>query len=689
MENNQFSDEENASQESVNGTVSNVSTTNETIHETVENTTEVNDTTPQIEAKLETLQNEPLKELVAKEETLKDNISEDHVESFDQEDDFSGLDKPALFAKVEKINAIQDIEGYNQYVNKVNEAFKFLSQIEYQSAIEKFIADGGVKEEFHYQKPLFDSKYEELYKTIKEKIYKQKDARELSLQKNLVQKQRIINDVRDLLQNSTDISVAFHKLHELQSEWRSVGQVPQTDSKLVWDNYKFLVDQFYKFIEINKELKELDYRKNLELKVDLCEKAENLFLAIADTSIKVAVQTVKQLHQEWKEIGHVPNEHSEPIWVRFKTTCDKVFDIINESIGARQEEWAENLKKKQEVITKMTEVLNQDHKSHQDWQAASDKVLEFFEEWKTIKSASKSDNDAIWENYKTIRTAFFDKKENFYQVLRTEQDGNLQKKVDLCVQVESLQDSTNWKTTTDAIVAIQKEWKNIGPVPRKRSDELWARFKAACDNFFNKKQQFYQGQGAGQEDNLKLKEEILEELKSFALLNDGTDFDRLREIQNKWFAVGFVPMKDKDRLAKDFSAIIDPFFETVKKSKTDNRTSFNNDYAKKSFKEVRRDNSSSIKEQLKKLEQNLLQLETNASFFSGSNNENPFKQAIVSQIEEVQKKIDAVKESIKAEDLARKQVEIDKIAKENETVLTTLTTEVIVETPSETPGETK
>ena len=682
MENNQVTNVENVPSENTPVTSANTEvTTNNEITASTEPVT--NETAApvanEVSAASEPVTNEsivneveksPEAPVVAQEEAFlnasKANFTEEQMQAMEAADDFSGLSKEELVKKLEKIFAESELEGFKLYINKVKDACKTILESEIEHSTAAFIENGGAKEEFVRTKDEWDLRYEAITSQIREKMTQQKEQKEVTLQTNLHTKERIINDIKDLLQNSTDISSAFTRLHELQSEWRSVGTVPPSNVKMLWENYNFLVSQFYEFIKINKELRDMDSRKNLDLKLDICIKTESL---VHEESLRSAVQKLKTFHDQWKEIGQVPTEYSEEVWQRFKNASDKVFDLRRASIIESEKSFQGNLELKKAIVAETEDIAEKPYTSHKEWQEASERVLQLFEGWKKSGPCRREDNEAMWERFKKSRDSFFTNKENFYTERREKLDANLQTKIDLCVRAESLKDSPDWRATAGQFAKLQEEWKQSGPVAPKNSEQVWERFKSACDTFFSRKTEFYASQNQEEAENLTKKEAIIERAKIFELTEDPiADFDRLKEIQADWFAIGFVPFKEKERIIEAFAAAIDPLFAKLKKDKGDmavkfrrsetstsnyrssdnNSRSFNNNSANSSSK-------NSTQDKLKKLEQELLKLENNATFFANSKSENPFKQAIESQIQKVKEELTALKESIKAGEIAEKQ----------------------------------
>jgi hypothetical protein len=343
--------------------------------------------------------------------------------------------------------------------------------------------------------------------------------------------------------------------------------VPAGEVSNLWQSYHFLVEKFFDKVKINKELRDLDMKKNLELKIELCEKTEELLL---ETSIIKSFKLLQQYHQEWKDIGPVPQEQNDEIWERFKAATDKINERRREHYGKLQEEQEKNLLAKTDLCEKAEELLTATPATFREWQQQTNKMNELFKLWRSIGRAPKKSNNEIWDRFKGSMNTFYNNKKEFMKTIKDEQLNNYNLKVDLCVQAENMKDSTDWKKTTQELIKLQNEWKNIGPVPRKHSDKIWKRFRAACDEFFNSKSDHFSNIHEKENENLEKKKDLIERVKKQKFGEDKSkNLDILKEFQREWMNIGFVPMKEKDNVQKEFRTAIDSRLDELQISTTE------------------------------------------------------------------------------------------------------------------------
>jgi hypothetical protein len=337
----------------------------------------------------------------------------------------------------------------------------------------------------------------------------------------------------------------------------------------LWNNYHFLVEKFFDKVRIGRELRDLDMKKNLDAKIDLCEKAEEL---LDEKSITKAFKELQKLHEDWKEIGPVPQDKKDEIWERFKAATDKINQIRREHYAKIEEEQSANLEAKKALCEKADELIAEDYTSVNSWQKKSSELSEIFDVWKTIGPAAKKENEEIWQHFRGAMDTFFAKKKEFFSGLKDRQTENLERKTQLCIEAEALMESTEWKAATEQMKKLQEEWKTIGPVPKRHADKIWKRFRAACDTFFNRKNEHFSGRRTEEEANLAAKKALLEEIKAFELgPNRNENMDAIKAFQKRWIEIGFVPMKHKDAINKEYREIIDGLFDTMRKNQNEAR----------------------------------------------------------------------------------------------------------------------
>jgi len=351
--------------------------------------------------------------------------------------------------------------------------------------------------------------------------------------------------------------------------------VPRLEVNTLWQNYHFLVEKFFDKVKINKELKDLDMKKNMESKIDLCEKAEELLL---DPSIHSSFKKLQNYHEEWKNIGPVPQDKRDEIWERFKNISDQINDRRREHYEKQQGEQDGNLLTKTALCEKAEQIANKEHNSLDDYQNSTNELNEVIKIWKTVGPIERKMNDEIWARFKTYLDTFFANKKEYYDKLKEEQVNNLNLKVDLCLQAESIKLRNDWKAATNELLDLQKQWKEIGPVPRKSSDKIWHRFRAACDEFFNNKNEFFKNITENETNNLKQKEELIEKVKAYEFgLDRNENLQALKDFQRQFTEIGFIPLAHKDRVQNEFRQAINKCFEKLKMNSAEvSAVNFNN-----------------------------------------------------------------------------------------------------------------
>ncbi|MFA7116451.1 MAG: DUF349 domain-containing protein [Bacteroidales bacterium] len=461
-----------------------------------------------------------------------------------------------------------------------------------------------------------------LYKSRKSEYLAEMDKQR---EANYKVKLQVIEEIKKLVEAPEDLHTTFNAFRELQAKWRKAGPVPQDKNRAVYEEYQKYNELFYDFVKINNEYKDLDLKKNLESKTLLCIKAEQL---VNIENVVSAFNTLQNFHEEWKEIGPVDKEHREVIWERFKAATS----IINKKHQAHfeelKEQQKENLLAKTVFCEKAEVIANMDINDSLAWNKYSKEMIDLQKEWKSIGFATKKDNQKIYDRFRVACDHFYDRKRAFYSRFKEQMAENMLKKINLCEKVEALKDSVEWKKTTDQLINLQKEWKNIGPVSRKKSDQIWKRFRAACDTFFDNKEKNFGGVDVKYVENLHLKESILEEIKA---IEDATK-DKMRDIISRWNKIGFVPFKVKDKIQKSFNEIMSSTFEGYQES------------APRSSKRKGESRGNSERDKLmqkfRKKESEIQTYENNMGFFANSKNAN----ALLDQLKE---KINLAKEELK------------------------------------------
>ncbi len=402
------------------------------------------------------------------------------------------------------------------------------------------------------------------------------------------------------------------------------------------------MEAFYDYIRINQELRDLDLKKNLESKIHLSERAEELMF---EPNVVNAFKVLQELHDQWREIGPVPAEMRVEIWNRFKEATSKINKKHQEYFVSLKNEQKSNLDAKNALCEKAEELSNMEIKSNKDWATCSHELMELQKVWKTIGFAPKKDNAKIYKRFRDACDAFFNRKREFYGVFKEEQNNNLQLKTDLCVQAELLKESSEWKKTTEELILLQQRWKEIGPVPHKQSDKVWKRFRTACDTFFERKSKHFSEIDNSFGSNLQKKLELIKQIESFTLGDNASEsLDKLKEFQRQWSEIGFVPLKDKDEVHEKYREAINKKFDELHIDDSHrNMLKFKNkleSYMEKpnGIQRIRQEREKYIT-RLKQMESDIILWENNIGFFARSKNAE-------SMIREVEQKIVSTKESI-------------------------------------------
>ncbi len=474
--------------------------------------------------------------------------------------DFSTLSTAQIVQQVQKLLNDYPVASLKEVMENLPEIFESKYKEEYNQALAIFTADGDLPENFEYKnnsKEQFSSLYK-LYKDKKNTAIRQIEAER---EENLKIKLEIIEELKALVQKEETLNKTYQEFRDLQERWRTTGLVPQTQANTLLETYHHHVENFFNYVKINKELRDLDLKRNLDDKLTLCAEAEKLLEA---NDIANSFKQLQLLHARWKEIGPIPKEQKEEVWERFKNTTSQINEKHHKFFESLKLEQENNLKIKEEICTKAAALAESEYKSYAEWENATKAILDLQEEWKHSGTVVQKERNRIFKKFRTFCDAFFNRKREFYKKLTEEQEKNLQLKTALCEKAEAIKDSTEWKTTTDKIISYQKEWKKIGAVPRKYSNKIWTRFRSACDTFFENKHAFFKDIDSVQEKNLELKKALIEEVKQFTLSgNNEEDINTLKAFQTRWGEIGFVPIKAKDAVQEEFRNIINEWFDKL------------------------------------------------------------------------------------------------------------------------------
>ena len=561
--------------------------------------------------------------------------------------DLSEKTKPGLIELLRE--TIQEKPGteIRSTVEAIKVAFYKRHKQEMEQLRKRFAENGGNPEEFVYEGDPYEAQLKELLSLYREKRNQETQELEKELQQNYQTKLQIIEEIKELVNKNEIATESFNAFRELQRRWKETGNVPKNQVNDLWNNYHLHVENFYNFIKINNELRDLDLKKNLEAKTELCEQAETLILA---PNIVEAFRSLQELHTSWREIGPVALEQKEALWERFRNASSIINKKYQEYFDGIKAEQQANLNLKSELCAKVEAINEKEIAGRKEWEEETKQIIEIQKIWKTIGFAPKKENTKIFERFREACNAFFTRKQQFYADQKESFEQNAQAKAALCEKVEALQDSEEWAKTTNEIIEIQKEWKKIGPLPKKESDQLWNRFRGACDRFFERKNQHFAAVDGQYAENLKTKEAIIEELKAFDENHPEAALNRLKEIQRRWIAAGFVPIKEKKRIEKEYKQIIDDLFAKFKSSAKGIRMERYKDKVS-SFKEGGRhgilQERDKIIGKIRTLENDITLWDNNIGFFADSKNAQSMIRDVQAKIEKAREEIQLLKEKLK------------------------------------------
>ncbi len=467
--------------------------------------------------------------------------------------------------------------------------------------------------------------FKEIYASYKKERAEYNRRLEAEREQNLALKEAVIADLKSLLEKQEDVNATFPEFREIQNRWRNVGPVPAQNYRNLNETYQLYVEQFYDMVKINRELRDLDFKKNLEAKELFCEAAEKL---AENDNVVEAFHELQKLHEQWKEYGPVAKEYRDQIWDRFKAATAVINRKYQAFFEGLKEQQADNLVKKTALCEKVEEIASREVKDSNEWNVFSKEIEDIQQEWRTIGFASKKENQKIYDRFRAACDSFYGRKRDFYNNYKESINANLDMKIALCEEAEQLKTSTEWKKATDQFINLQKQWKEIGAVPRKKSEQLWKRFRAACDEFFAERDKnarpendFY--------GNLKAKQRLVEEIKAYELKGDDSDVAAMQEFQKNWQEIGFVPFKEKDKVAQAYK-------DAMAKFPSPNRgNSRRGRGGKPQLSEKER-----LIQKYNQLEQDVVTYENNIGFFSMSKNSEPL-------IRQMQERIAQVKDQLK------------------------------------------
>ena len=476
--------------------------------------------------------------------------------------------------------------------------------------------------------------FKALYNAYRKEKAEYNRQQEKEREHNLELKEAVIADLKALVEKQEDVNATFPAFREIQNRWRAIGPVPVQSFRNLNDTYQLYVEQFYDMVKINRELRDLDFKKNLEAKEKFCEAAEGL---AEKENVVEAFKELQKLHEQWKEYGPVAKQFREDIWNRFKAATSVINKKYQAYFEGQKEQYAENLAAKTRLCEQVEAIAGKEIKTSGEWNDSTKEIEEIQKQWKGIGYASKKENQKIYERFRAACDKFFERKREFYAAYKDEMNDNLQKKIALCEAAEALKSSTAWKKTTDQLINLQKQWKEIGAVPRKKSEALWKRFRAACDEFFNERDK----QAKPENDfygNLKAKKHLIEEINAYVLSDDDdVNADAAQDFADRWQAIGFVPFKEKDKIAAAYRDAMNSKFP---------------DMSRRSRGRAPKSEKERLMQKYLKKEQDIVTYENNIGFFAASKNSEPLIRQMQERIDKAKAELKELEQQIRALDSA-------------------------------------
>lgn len=562
--------------------------------------------------------------------------------------------KKEVLERLKEIVASDDAPSKAE-VDHLKAAFYKILFAEREEQQKAFLEGGGDPNKYTYLPDEDEEAFKAEMILVKEKRQQAFLAQEEQKQDNLKRKEAIIERIKAMITTPEEVNENFSEFKKLQQEWKDIKNIPADKVTEMWRNYQLYVEQFYDLLNLNREAREYDFKKNLEKKTQLCESAEKL---TEEEDVVSAFHQLQELHQEYRETGPVEKDVRDEIWNRFKAAST----IINkrhlqhfEELRAKEED---NLAKKTALCEQLEDIIKKENTKSSDWEEHTKQIMDLQAEWKEIGFAPKKMNVKIFERFRSGCDEFFTRKGEYFKELKKKYAENLEKKQSLVEQAKSLAKSTDWKATTDKLVALQKEWKTIGIVPKKIGDELWNAFIGACNEFFEARNSAHQGVYSQEKENLKQKRSVIEELKQlYANISEATQ-EQVKNLTEKYNNIGHVPYRDKDKLYKEYHDVLDNLYSALHISEANKRVdSFKNNIKKVAERGVSAlDNErNKLMHRYEKLKQEINTYENNLGFLNISSKKgNSLIDEMNRRIERLKADVEEIKQKIKAIDVENK-----------------------------------
>ncbi len=529
--------------------------------------TKAPETTPENTAE-EVVTNETTDAEVAAEETSEAEVKTDEVAA--------GEETVATTGKLSKEEILEKLTGLvgaaadatRNEVEALKQAYYKIHRSEVDELKKAFLTAGGEEKDFVAPEDETESKIKELLNVYKEKRAAILAEEERVKAANYALKLQLIDQLKALIESQEDFNKLYNDFKDIQQRWKEVKAVPQEHVSELWKNYQIYSEKFYDIIKINNQFRDYDFKKNLEMKTALCETVEKLQ---TEPDVISAFHQLQKLHQQWREIGPVAKELREDLWSRFKAASTIINKRHQEHFEGLKAKEQENLEAKTAICEQIENIDFPALKSFKDWEEKNKEVIALQDKWKTIGFAPKKSNVKIFERFRAACDVYFNRKSEFYKNIKDEMEKNLELKKVLCEKAEALKDSTDWKSTTEKMIALQKEWKTIGSVARKHSDAVWKRFITACDYFFEQKNKNVSSQKSVEQTNLAAKKALIEKINTIDEADHDEALAALKGYMTEWNTIGHVPFKEKDKIYKEYHEAVDKQFDRLKVDQNDRK----------------------------------------------------------------------------------------------------------------------
>uniref|UniRef100_UPI004048540C DUF349 domain-containing protein n=1 Tax=Algoriphagus sp. TaxID=1872435 RepID=UPI004048540C len=584
-------------------------------------------------------------------ESIVDEEVTDSEESVVEEEpvplDLSGQSKAQLLDLIkEKINSPNALKS-DKTIQEIKNAFDELSNKEREDAMQQFLGEGGIADDFEYRGSSIDKEFNIIFNDFKKQLYANRKEAEKQKEKNLVAKTELLNKLRELVDGEeTTLSMAAVKA--IQDSWKSIGPVPLSQSRNLWASFNALMDRFYDNRSIYFELKELDRKKNLESKLELCEKAESL---VQLEDLKDAIQQLNELHEEFKHLGPVPREEQEQVWQRFKSASDAIYDRRKEFFEGQKDVIKKNLEEKEALIVILTPFGEFKADRIKDWNSKTKEILELQKAWEKVgplpKESSKEINKAFW----TLFKQFFHNKNLFFKELDDIRATNQRKAEELIAKAQELQENTNWQTTANQFVKLQQDWKKLGPTPEKQRDALYKKFKEACDTFFENRRNSSKDSNTEFELNLAKKLAIIDQINALKSVETGLDENQLSDLVAEFNALGFVPRKNIKEVQAKFKEAVDVCLDALGEKGANKedflfRLNLNRIQSDPNSVKTLNKKEHGIRKQITDLENSITLWRNNLDFFAASKTADKLREQFDVKIQKAEEEIDKLKKKL-------------------------------------------